>query len=74
MNIAGKRNGTSVKTWTQTPLVEYSLLRSGLLSLVRQGAVHAVAPFVIYNEGAWMLKRPQDYPRTEIAERPCSRL
>src|SRR5918912_3326628 len=31
-------------------------------------AVHAVAPFVINDEGAWMLKRPQDYPRTEIAE------
>jgi hypothetical protein len=37
-------------------------------------AVHAVAPFVINDWGAWMLKRPQDYPRTEIAERPCSRL
>jgi hypothetical protein len=31
-------------------------------------AVHAVALFVIDDEGAWMLKRPQDYPRTEIAE------
>lgn len=31
-------------------------------------AVHAVALFVINDEGAWMLKRPQDYPRTEIAE------
>jgi hypothetical protein len=30
-------------------------------------AVHAVALFVINDEGAWMLKRPQDYPRTEIA-------
>jgi hypothetical protein len=30
--------------------------------------VHAVALFVINDEGAWMLKRPQDYPRTEIAE------
>ena len=31
-------------------------------------AVPAVALFVINDEGAWMLKRPQDYPRTEIAE------
>ena len=31
-------------------------------------AVHAVTLFVINDEGAWMLKRPQDYPRTEIAE------
>jgi hypothetical protein len=31
-------------------------------------AVHAVALFVINDEGAWMLKRPQDYLRTEIAE------
>ncbi len=31
-------------------------------------AVHAVALFVIDDEGAWMLKRPQDYPRTEIAD------
>jgi hypothetical protein len=31
-------------------------------------AVHAVALVVINDEGAWMLKRPQDYPRTEIAE------
>jgi hypothetical protein len=31
-------------------------------------AVHAVALFVINDEGAWMLRRPQDYPRTEIAD------
>ena len=31
-------------------------------------AVHAVALFVINDERAWMHKRPQDYPRTEIAE------
>ena len=31
-------------------------------------AVHAVILFVINDEGAWMLKRPQDYPRTEVAE------
>ena len=31
-------------------------------------AVHAVALLVINDERAWMLKRPQDYPRTEIAE------
>ena len=31
-------------------------------------AVHAVALFVINDEGAWMLKRPQDYPRAEIAD------
>jgi hypothetical protein len=29
-------------------------------------ASHAVALFVINDEGAWMLKRPQDYPREEI--------
>lgn len=29
-------------------------------------AVHAIALFVINDEGAWMLKRPQDYSRTEI--------
>ena len=34
------------------------------------GAVHAVAPFVINDEGAWMLNRLLNYPRTEIAERP----
>jgi hypothetical protein len=31
-------------------------------------AVHAVALFVINDEGAWILKRPQGYPRSEIAE------
>ena len=31
-------------------------------------AVHAVTLFVINDEGAWMLRRPQDYPRAEIAE------
>jgi hypothetical protein len=31
-------------------------------------AVHAVALFVINDEGAWMLKRPRDYPRSEVAE------
>jgi hypothetical protein len=31
-------------------------------------AVHAVALFVINDDGAWMLRRPQDYPRTEIAD------
>ncbi|QIN81677.1 hypothetical protein GBA63_02795 [Rubrobacter tropicus] len=30
-------------------------------------AVHAVALFVINDEGAWMLKRPQDHPRAEIS-------
>lgn len=29
-------------------------------------ASHAVALFVINDEGAWMLKRPQDHPREEI--------
>ena len=29
-------------------------------------AIHAVAVFVTNDEGTWMLKRPQDYPRTEI--------
>ena len=31
-------------------------------------AAHVVTLFVINDEGAWMLKRPQDYPRTEIAD------
>jgi hypothetical protein len=31
-------------------------------------AVHAVALFVINDEGTWMLRRPQDYPRAEIAD------
>ena len=31
-------------------------------------AVHAVTLFVINDEGAWMLKRPQDYPRAEVAD------
>jgi ribosomal protein S14 len=31
-------------------------------------AVRAVALFVINDEGAWMLKQPQDHPRSEIAE------
>ena len=30
-------------------------------------AIHAVSLFVIDDEGAWMLKRPQDVPRDEIA-------
>ena len=29
-------------------------------------AIHGVAVFVTNDEGTWMLKRPQDYPRTEI--------
>ncbi|HEX6710706.1 MAG TPA: hypothetical protein VF068_10295 [Rubrobacter sp.] len=31
-------------------------------------AVHAVTLFVINDEGAWMLKRPQNYPRSEIPD------
>jgi hypothetical protein len=31
-------------------------------------AVHAVTLCVINEEGAWMLKRPQDHPRTEVAD------
>ncbi len=31
-------------------------------------AMHAVTVFVINDGGVWMLRRPQDYPRTEIAE------
>ena len=31
-------------------------------------AIHSNAIFVINDDGAWMLKRPQDYPRAEIAE------
>jgi hypothetical protein len=30
-------------------------------------AMHNIALFVINDEGVWMLKRPQDYPRDEIA-------
>src|SRR5262249_31574395 len=30
-------------------------------------AIHSNAVFVINDQGAWMLKRPQDYPRAEIA-------
>ena len=30
--------------------------------------MHAVTMFVINDSGAWMLKRPQDYPRTEIPQ------
>lgn len=29
-------------------------------------AIHAVALFVINDEGVWLIKRPQDYPRDEI--------
>jgi hypothetical protein len=29
-------------------------------------AAHAVAVFVIDDDGAWMLKRPQDFPRSEL--------
>jgi hypothetical protein len=29
-------------------------------------AVHAVSLFVLNNDGVWLLKRPQDYPRHEI--------
>jgi hypothetical protein len=31
-------------------------------------AMHAVIVFMINDEGVWMLKRPQDYPRAEIRE------
>jgi hypothetical protein len=30
-------------------------------------AIHAVAVFVINDQGVWMLKRPQDFPRAELA-------
>ena len=30
-------------------------------------AIHAVILFVINDEGVWMLRRPQDFPRTELA-------
>jgi hypothetical protein len=30
-------------------------------------AIHSNTVFVINDDGAWMLKRPQDYPRAEIA-------
>jgi hypothetical protein len=30
-------------------------------------SAHTVALFVLNDEGAWMVKRPQDYPRSEIA-------
>lgn len=29
-------------------------------------AIHSVALFVINDEGAWLMKRPQEYPRTEL--------
>ena len=31
-------------------------------------AIHAVTVFVINDQGAWMLKRPQDHARSEIAQ------
>jgi hypothetical protein len=31
-------------------------------------AIHAVTMFVTNDNGAWMLKRPQDYPRAEIPQ------
>ena len=31
-------------------------------------ALHYVTVFVINDDGAWMLKRPQDFPRAEVAE------
>lgn len=31
-------------------------------------AIHAVTVFVIDDDGAWMLRRPQDYPRAEVAD------
>lgn len=31
-------------------------------------AVHMVTVFVINDDGAWMLKRPQDYPRTDLPQ------
>lgn len=31
-------------------------------------AMHTVSVFVINNEGAWLLKRPQDFPRADIPE------
>jgi hypothetical protein len=29
-------------------------------------AIHGVVVFVMNDQGTWMLKRPQDYPRTDI--------
>ncbi len=31
-------------------------------------AMHCVTMFVLNDDGGWMLRRPQDYPRAEIAE------
>lgn len=31
-------------------------------------AAHAVALFVLNDDGSWFLRRPQDYPRSEIAD------
>src|SRR5207253_8785408 len=31
-------------------------------------AAHLVSVFVLNDEGAWLLKRPQDYPRLEVPE------
>ncbi len=30
-------------------------------------ALHTVTVFILNDEGTWMLRRPQDYPRTELA-------
>jgi hypothetical protein len=31
-------------------------------------AIHTISVFVINDEGAWLLKRPQDFPRAEVAD------
>jgi hypothetical protein len=31
-------------------------------------AMHAASLFIINDDGAWMLKRPQDFPRADVAE------
>ena len=31
-------------------------------------AMHYVILFVINDDGVWMIKRPQDYPRAEVPE------
>jgi hypothetical protein len=36
-------------------------------TLASGDSAHCVTLFVINDDGAWMLKRPQDYPRAEIA-------
>jgi hypothetical protein len=46
----------------------YVLTHFGGRTVGSADSVHAVALFVINDDGAWLLKRPQDHPRAEIPE------